>query len=581
MGCFLFYCFWDFFGFIILLNIKLSGCGFQEGGGMLFNHKIIWVVLCLFVDAKALTFFDRYEQIFPKSEEENEVALQKGDDCLGDLKKIMKGKAAPVLQREWEDDLRRNCPDLLAKSTVVDLARTFYDIVDLAMTFYGWQDGKSKGESPSVDEYKCFLWNNSDPQKSKAVAENFFKLEMCFFGCPEAHFFQRIKLISHILQDVVKKYPDNTRKIVYTSFSAGGLLQDFMAIYGLISLGYINLELNFIDTEYDNDPNSKNFIKNFDYHLDLITGVSEEDIKLDLSDRYKEYKGRRDALRYLIEFLMTGRFFYEKPQGPGSDPQLRTLNLNGSPNYFQNVYKYLDEKSSKKEGNVFVAVDWGPVPFYEIGEMLGTYRDISVDFSQVFFLGFRKDRLGLGEDSVSDFYLSVPQKGPLSFIWKKKANGEFKYLLDILNKCQNDCAEFIGKNNFREKFIKRLHSVYKDDIKQKFKYVFYEASIPFEWSRLIEQTGIPDKNKLVVYQLTRNVITPGVKDDTVDLFPQRSMCGHCQLVEGEAWEKISLDQFSTKLKILKNKLVELRDKLQLINGKIKSLGESLGRAIPR
>jgi hypothetical protein len=463
---------------------KILGLGFLGGSGMFFRAKIVSVYFFVFYSLSASNVL-------------GDFADQDVSAFRFAMNLLSKGKG---VFRRWEKDLRNDYPHLLSRASAVDLAKFFNFIVNLSSANNSLRGVEGFGKFGGAAFFDCLLWKALDSDEEKIrIAESLVCLCMCY-DCVEASFVNRIRFVFYVLQDIVRKYPDPTARLVYTSFSSGGLLQDLMIIYGMIFLGYNNIELNFIDRCYV-ETNS-------------------------------EFLNCRDAFKPLI-------YFYVEKFKKKIDYNFK-LNLNGSPNYFKSVYQYFEQYGSLGVGNIFVTVDWGQVPIYEIGDMLDCSTGPVEDVSKTYFLGFCKSILHPDSACISDFYVRVPQSGPLSFVWAKVKTGELFFLLNILNECQSKVSSFIGKDDFVVRFTECLNRDYFAEIRKHFRHVFYEASTSFEWGLLIEKAGIPDKDKLVVYQLTRNIITPGVNDDSNPLFSYLTMWGHIPLAKGEVWEKILL-----------------------------------------
>lgn len=61
---------------------------------------------------------------------------------------------------------------------------------------------------------------------------------------------ERIFFIIQLIFDIEKNFKDKNKKLVFTSFASGGLLLDYLVIQELLTAGYLNLEINVMDTVF-------------------------------------------------------------------------------------------------------------------------------------------------------------------------------------------------------------------------------------------------------------------------------------------------------------------------------------------
>lgn len=419
--------------------------------------------------------------------------------------------------RLWHDDLTQNYPEFTAKIKPEELANFFQFIFSIKCE----KDIDCKYKYESEDFLDKALVEH-EKKGSDARIKAPLLLGMCV-PCAEASYSQRMLLIFLILNDVAKKYQDINSELVYTSFASCTLLQDFMIIAGLIALGYRSFKINFIDIFYAK--------KNDDKHDKIFHTMQSEFL-----------------------YNITNYASYAKKEFKQLDIKYFDIK------YYGSSYEYItDVKSgSAKKSNILIAVDWGKEPTYRLSEPFDLNK---VDF--VYINPFKTAISKTEADKIlilsifSHFFLEISLIGSLSLLVSPSYSSTnlddlIQFLITIregvLDKMRKDGIE---SNKFRQYFIEELkknhertNEIAKNVCKHKefscidkklaedskndwVAYKFFGnklefcASIPLEWKRLIDETGIDEKDKLVIYQLTGDTITDHFRNDTEEDFAKK------------------------------------------------------------
>lgn len=246
---------------------------------------------------------------------------------------------------------------------------------------------------------------------------------------------KRITLIVQLIHDIKEKYTNPAEQLVYTSFAAGGMLQDVLLLEELIQQGYRNIVVNLVDLGYPDpftlrellaqfpeDEQSREhflyFFKLSGMEADLRVSEQEGDIA-----KGKDYYTALNSLR--IERL-------KRDLNSRSEFGQVSVNFyNSAIDYLARVQRYSNEKS-----NVLVMVD-PDIYFFEISAYpsLGNVMGINIT--------------GMGkENKEPDFYIFMPKNRPVQIYMSQMSRA--KQLMGIAT------AEEQAKDMLRNKVKNKL-----------------------------------------------------------------------------------------------------------------------------
>lgn len=174
-----------------------------------------------------------------------------------------------------------------------------------------------------------------------------------FAWCECTPWQQRIALIVKLIQEIKEKYTNPADKLVYTSFAAGGLLQDFLLLKELREQGYNNIIINLIDVGYPDPFTLRELFAEFPQeerlqeHIKYLANLS--DIILSLQEVSKsEKEGDIQHAKEYYTALNTARIKRLKDELGN----VAINNYNSAAAYLARTQKYPNEKS-----NVLIMVD--------------------------------------------------------------------------------------------------------------------------------------------------------------------------------------------------------------------------------
>lgn len=148
--------------------------------------------------------------------------------------------------------------------------------------------------------------------------------------------YKRITFALLVINEVREKFQNNNKRIVYTSFASGSLLQDYVILSELL-LSHTNMLVNFIDLDYPDVP-----------------ALTKKDLraKEPRSLHVMEMKNKQESADMLDSFKI-------KIAQVISEKRLGSVGYKFDVNIYQNVYDYIArvQKNPDEKSNILIMVD--------------------------------------------------------------------------------------------------------------------------------------------------------------------------------------------------------------------------------